>query len=371
MIENDLAKQVTEEFNLEAYLSSGIEMIIKTALRASYKNPKQSIYLAQYAIWAPKARKLRRQSELKNEHIPPFLICSIATNCNLHCAGCYARANHACEDHNSENLLDENEWNRIFHEAKELGVGFILLAGGEPLLRPEIIQRAAEIPELIFPIFTNGTLVGEEYLQTFKEHRNLLPIISLEGGEKATDGRRGAGVFHAVVATMDRLNMNQVFYGVSITVTKKNIKEVTSDSFLKDLHTRGCKVVFYVEYVPVSDENDQIAPEDVDREYLECRLRSIRSFFNEMIFLSFPGDEKHSGGCLAAGRGFFHINAQGGAEPCPFSPYSDRNLKNLTLREALKSDLFERLRNDGYLNEEHTGGCVLFGKRNEVERLSR
>ena len=89
----------------------------------------------------------------------------------------------------------------------------------------------------------------------------------------------------------------------------------------------------------------------------------------EMVFIAFPGDEKSSGGCLAAGRGFFHINAMGGAEPCPFSPYSDVSLKNMTLKEALKSPLFQKLQENGNLEKEHIGGCVLFEQEEQVKQL--
>ncbi len=88
-----------------------------------------------------------------------------------------------------------------------------------------------------------------------------------------------------------------------------------------------------------------------------------------MLFISFPGDEKSSGGCLAAGRGFFHINPQGGAEPCPFSPYSDINVRDTSVREALQSKLFTSLRSSDTLMEEHPGGCVLFERRDQVEDL--
>ena len=88
-----------------------------------------------------------------------------------------------------------------------------------------------------------------------------------------------------------------------------------------------------------------------------------------MVFISFPGDEKATGGCLAAGRGFFHINSHGGAEPCPFSPYSDINVKNTSLRQALRSPLFTALREQHVLTEEHSGGCVLFEKKDTVEAL--
>ena len=88
-----------------------------------------------------------------------------------------------------------------------------------------------------------------------------------------------------------------------------------------------------------------------------------------MLFLSFPGDEKTSGGCLAAGRGFFHINSHGGAEPCPASPYSDMNVRNASLLEVLESKLFKSLRDEGILMDEHESGCVLFENKEKVEKL--
>ena len=95
----------------------------------------------------------------------------------------------------------------------------------------------------------------------------------------------------------------------------------------------------------------------------------LRREHEEMVFVSFPGDEKSSGGCIAAGRGFFHINSHGGAEPCPFSPYSDINVKDTSLKEAIKSRLFKELQNGGVLNDDHKGGCVLYEKRSQVEAL--
>jgi MoaA/NifB/PqqE/SkfB family radical SAM enzyme len=104
---------------------------------------------------------------------------------------------------------------------------------------------------------------------------------------------------------------------------------------------------------------------------MESRLTQLRKAEKDMLFISFPGDEKTSGGCLAAGRGFFHINPHGGAEPCPFSPYSDTNLKTVPLEAAINSPLFTSLRESACLDAEHRGGCVLFEKKTEVERLVR
>ena len=147
------------------------------------------------------------------------------------------------------------------------------------------------------------------------------------------------------------------------------MEKVYSESFLESLRSRGCKAVFYIEFTPVSDEGANLSPDDDDREYMSDRIDELRMNKQDMIYISFPGDEKSSGGCLAAGRGFFHINSHGGAEPCPFSPYSDINVKDTSLREALRSRLFMALRSSDILADDHKGGCVLNEKRDQVEAL--
>ena len=71
--------------------------------------------------------------------------------------------------------LSSEEWLRIFSEADDLGVSFILLAGGEPLLHRDIIEAAGERQNILFPIFTNGTFIDERYLALFDRCRNLVP----------------------------------------------------------------------------------------------------------------------------------------------------------------------------------------------------
>ena len=62
-----------------------------------------------------------------------------------------------------------------------------------------------------------------------------------------------------------------------------------------------------------------------------------------------------------------HINSHGGAEPCPFSPYSDVNVRNTSLKDAMHSKLFSLLKDNDILADDHKGGCVLFEKREQVE----
>jgi len=360
---------VNKAFDLSEYMSESIENIVKNVLISSMKNPKESAFLMKYMVAVKNAKYKRDVVESKGGHIPPFLMGSIATNCNLYCKGCYARANESCGDNLKGNEISEERWGDIFNEAKELGISFVLLLGGEPLMRRGIIEKAASVKEIVFPIFTNGTMIDESYINLFDKNRNLVPMISIEGDRDQTDGRRGIGTYNLIMTAMDSLHKKGILFGGSVTVTTENIMTVTSKAFIQELYNKGTRVLLFAEYVPVTISTRNIAPTDKERLILEENVEELRKIFKNMVFLSFPGDEKYSGGCLAAGRGFFHINANGGAEPCPFSPYSDVNLKECSLKEALKSPLFKKLENDELLLGEHDGGCVLFEKEEEVKAL--
>lgn len=356
-----------KKFDIQKYMTKGVENIVKNAIRATISNPAESVFIAKFAVASANASKKRKKAEDKGEHIPAFLIASITSSCNLYCAGCYSRANHACTDQAYVRQLTTKEWEKIFDEADELGISFILLAGGEPLIRRDVIEAAGKRKNILFPIFTNGTMIDGKYIELFDHSRNLLPIISIEGNKEKTDNRRGQGVYRKIALNMERLKENKILFGASVTVTTENLDEVFSDEFISKLENNGCKALFYIEFVPVTKEMKHLAPKDKERDFMKKKLADIRENHPDMVIITFPGDEKSSGGCVAAGRGFFHINSHGEAEPCPFSPYSDINVRDTSLRDALRSKLFMKLRDNGTLLEDHEGGCVLFEKRDEVE----
>ena len=358
-----------EAFDLQKHIEQGVEKIVADTVKATLKNPKESAFMLRFAAASKKASKKRMKLEEEGLHVPGFLIASITSSCNLHCAGCYSRCNNATVDAAPVEQLSDTEWLRIFEEADALGVSFILLAGGEPMLRRDIIEAAGKKPNILFPIFTNGTFIDSRYFELFDRCRNLVPILSIEGEKEITDARRGKGVYESLIRSMDEFKRRSLIFGASVTVTTRNLREVSSEAFLKKLSDRGCKVVIFVEFVPVTEEAKDLAPGDEEREYLRSEIARLRNEHPEMVYISFPGDEKESGGCVAAGRGFFHINSHGGAEPCPFSPYSDVNIRSSSLREAMNSPLFLALRSGDILVDDHEGGCVLYEKRDQVEAI--
>ncbi len=358
-------------FDIQEYMTHGVERVVADSVRATLRNPRGSAFMLGFAKASAEASGRRRIAEAAGEHIPPFLIASITSKCNLHCAGCYSRCNHATTDAEPVAQLSDEEWGAVFTEAEDLGISFILLAGGEPMIRRGVIEAAGQRKNIMFPVFTNGTFMDEKYFELLDKCRNLVPVMSIEGGRELTDSRRGAGVYDRLVKNMDELDRRGLIFGASVTVTTENVREVTSDAFLDELSSRGCKAVIFVEYVPVTDESKELAPGDEEREFMAGEISRLRETRPDMVYISFPGDEKSSGGCVAAGRGFFHINSHGGAEPCPFSPYSDVNIRNSSLRDALRSPLFLALQSEGVLLDDHEGGCILYEKREMVESILR
>jgi MoaA/NifB/PqqE/SkfB family radical SAM enzyme len=364
---------------LSEYVNGGIKNMVHTAGLFYGNDRKGKAFVLKMAYNNKKAKKIREKQEKEGLHVPPFLIASIATNCNLHCAGCYAWANGGCGmdsagegKSGSKRHMQTDDWGRLFDQAKDLGVAFILLAGGEPLLRRDILDEAADRSELIFPVFTNGTMLNKGYLNFFDAHRNMIPVISLEGEDAQTDVRRGEGVSALIWEAVEMLKERKLLYGISITVTSQNKETVVSDAFVEKLRQKGCGLVFYVEYVPAEEGTEDLTlSQEAQKELLE-RVRGLREEGRSkgMIMLTFPGDEEEMGGCLAAGRGFFHISPYGGAEPCPFSPYSKLNLLDQSLEEVLRSSFFEKVREISTQDATaHVGGCALFRHREEIEKI--
>ncbi len=336
----------------------------KKAITIMMNRPEKALFFIK-ALKNQNTARIKRSKHLENNlEVPPLLIISITSSCNLNCKGCYSKHLHK----ESSQELTVEKFHAILKEAGELGISLVLLAGGEPLMRWELIKIAAEFPKIIFPIFTNALLIDEEKCQFFKSHQNLLPVISLEGREDETDSRRGDGIWENFQTMKDKFQKESLFWGISLTLNKNNYDLITSEDYTKQLLNKGCNLFFYVEYVPISDDSKELCLTPHQKENLQPIVNRFMAKFPG-LFIAFPGDEDQYGGCLAAGRGFFHINPQGNAEPCPFAPFSDKNLFNGTLKDALSSPLFSYIREHHHLLKETEGGCALWANKEFLKKI--
>jgi MoaA/NifB/PqqE/SkfB family radical SAM enzyme len=343
-----------------------IDGVFNDALRASIKNPAKAAFFIKVILAQRKAAKVRAKNEEDGTHVPPVMILSVTNMCNLHCIGCYSQI----IENEQKPELDEAGLRNVLHQASELGISIVLLVGGEPLTRSEIFKITKDFPEIIFPLFTNGTLIDDFIVQQFAEQKNVIPILSMEGHEETTDLRRGTGIYDGLMKAMAKLNERNVFFGLSFTVTRSNFDVVTDDGFIHSMREHGSKAFIFVEYNPVKEGTEGWV---ITAEQREGLLEKIVSYHNSRsgVYVGFPGVEKVFGGCLSAGRGFIYVTASGSLEPCPFAPYSDSNILDMTLKEALNSKLLKTIRENRDQLMESDGGCALWKKRPWVTSLLR
>jgi Predicted Fe-S oxidoreductases len=309
---------------------------------------------------------LRRQAaERRGATVPPVLIASVTRKCNLDCAGCYAKRVRPAGSGRTE--LSDDEFMRLFEEAVSLGVGAILIAGGEPLMRPGLLARVAAMRGIVAPVFTNGTLVSAESASLFGRGSALVPVFSIEGDDAFTAARRGEGVHEAVLDAIDKVRSCGGAFGLSVTVTSRNAGLVLSPNYLRRIGELGAAALFLVEYVPVAPGTDELAPSEEQRAELNSSELGIG---HEYPIIRLPGDEEEYGGCLAAGRGFAHLSPEGALEACPFAPFSDTNAAERGLAEALASPLLAAIRERHGELVETRGGCALRDKGGWVAGLA-
>jgi len=345
-------------------LNRALQVFFKHALYIAFRKPSQALSFLRTINWLKRAAKLRDHHKRNGYLIPPILIFSITNQCNLNCPGCYNKSFYSSND---KELSDERLW-QLTEEAKRLGISFFVIAGGEPFLRPVLLDIMKEYPEIIFLVFTNGTLINDHMIMSFKRQKNVVPMISLEGNREETDRRRGQGTFDQVLQTMVQLRKKGIFFGLSLTLVRDNFSTITSEDFIHKFNRMGCKFFLFLEYTPVQEGTGEWVLTPDQRVQMRDMMQYYRSKYSS-LFIAVPWDEDDVGGCLSAGRGFIHINATGDLEPCPFAPFSDINIRDYSLKDALQSKLCEKIRQKPELSREKGGGCVLWKERELVESL--
>ena len=274
-------------------------------------------------------------SEENDCNVPWAILLDPTSACNLHCTGCWAA------EYGHELNLDLETIDSIVKQGKELGTYMYIYTGGEPLVRKKDLIKICEMnPDCEFLSFTNGTLIDEEFCQEMLRVKNFVPAISLEGTEATTDGRRGDGVYQKVMHAMELLKSHGLPFGVSTCYTSANVDAVSSEEYFDHLIECGAYFAWFFHYMPVG--NDAAAdllptPEQRIKMYDSVRrFRATKSLFT----MDFQNDAEYVGGCIAGGRRYLHINANGDVDPCVFIHFSNANIKECTLLEALKSPIF-------------------------------
>lgn len=287
-------------------------------------------------------RNTTENAEKEQCNVPWIILFDPTSACNKHCVGCWA-----ADYGNSLNLTYE-EMDRLVTEGSELGCHLYMLTGGEPLVRKRDVIRLAEAHnDCLFNIFTNASLIDQEFCDDVKRVGNIVFSVSLEGTEDSNDGRRGDGSYQEVMRAFDLMRENGLLFGTSTAYTRANTEMVSSDEYFDTIIAKGCRWAWYFHYMPVGEgASVDLCPTVEQREYMLRRIREVRGVTGgKPIFaMDFQNDGEYVGGCIAGGRVYCHINARGDVEPCVFIHYSNANIKEQSLLDCLKQPIFQAYR---------------------------
>ncbi|MBL4931422.1 radical SAM protein [Clostridium paridis] len=308
-----------------------------------------------------------RRESLKAKYdcnIPWAILMDPTSACNLKCIGCWA------SEYGNKLSMDINTLDKIICQGKELGIYMYIYSGGEPLVRKkDIISLCEKHDDCIFLAFTNGTLIDEDFSNEMLRVCNFIPAISVEGFEAETDMRRGIGTYKAVIDAMNLLKAKELPFGFSTCYHSKNTDVVGSEEYLDLMIEKGAKFGWYFTYMPVGiNSPTDLMVSNTQREFMYNRIRKFRE--EKPVFtMDFWNDGEYVDGCIAGGKCYMHINANGDVEPCAFIHYSNINIKESSLLDSLKSPLFMEYRKNQPFNSNHLRPCPLLDNPDYLKEM--
>ena len=309
-------------------------------------------------------------------NIPWAILVDPTSACNLHCVGCWA------SEYGNKLNLSYEELDDIIVQANALGCYFFLYTGGEPLVRKADLIRLCEAhPDSIFSSFTNGTLIDEAFADEMLRVKNFIPAISAEGFEESTDSRRGQGTYQKIMRAMRILKEKKLPFGISACYTRANVQDIGSEGYFDQMIEWGAKFCWFFTYMPVGKAAvPELMVTAKQRKFMYDQVRAFRKtkalftmdFWNDGEYSGYTeghGLSGYRGGCIAGGRRYLHINANGDIEPCAFIHYSDSNIREKTLLEALQSPLFMAYHRGQPFNENMLRPCPLLDNQGRLAEM--
>ena len=223
--------------------------------------------------------------------------------------------------------------------------------------------------KLVETVVINGTLIDDAFADEMLRVKNLVPAISIEGFEEATDFRRGEGTYRKVIEAMTRLKERKLLFGISCCYTSKNVEVIGSGEYFDSMIDMGAKFAWFFTYMPIGAAAvPELIATAEQRKFMYEQIHKFRKT-KPLFTMDFWNDGDAVGGCIAGGRGYCHINANGDMEPCAFIHYSDSNIKEKTLLECYQSPLFMAYRRSQPFNDNMLRPCSVLDNPGRLTQI--
>ncbi len=339
-------------------------MIARFALRAMTEMDPRLLAKFAYTCGVKGIRSVERHKQRlkRDEHFPPFLFLSITSSCNLRCQGCWV------DVEGPGRRLETDDINRVIAQAKAHGNCFFGILGGEPFLHPGLFDVLEANPDCYFLLFTNGHFITDEVAARLRRLGNVSPLISIEGGELASEERRGRpDAYSRSMTGIENCRRHKLITGVATSVCQSN-SELVSEAWLRKLISLGVHYAWYYTYRPVGPNpapHLALTPEQM----LEVRRRIVGLRRRLPIgIIDAYWDAQGAALCPMVTGISHHIGPAGDIEPCPVIQFAKESIHdNRSVFELLTQSEF--LRDFRKTAAAATRGCVLVERPDLVAEI--
>ena len=321
----------------------------------------ESRKIQDFSLW----EKMERERKVFSFDI------EVTARCNMGCAHCYINLP-AGDRAAREKELTLGEIGRIADEAIELGALWVLISGGEPLLRDDFaeIYLLLKRKGLLVSVFTNATLVRPEHVELFRKYPPRDLEVSVYGATKETYERvtRRPGSFDAFLRGLCLLEEGGVRVRLKSMALRSNVHELPAMSAFCRAHTKD-----YYRFDPVLHSrfdgnparNAEIAAERLSPDEVAAveradaeRFGALEKNCNDLIDESFLRNDVDHLFLCGAGNGSFNVGYDGTFRLCSslWAPGTTCDLRNVSLREAWE-ELVPRVRAMRSSNPEFLETC--------------
>jgi len=321
----------------------------------------------------------RKDLEEAGSCAPSTVVIEPTDRCNLSCPGCYAKS--SCDGSD----LPYDDMVQIIEQVTAMGVSLITISGGEPFLREKVDQTLTRLARRYsnqgFLIYTNGTLIDEQIAAKMGKLGNMFPAISVEGFEHQTDARRGKGTYEINRRVRKMLADAGVMTGFSATITSENAEAVADDEFIDKRIEEGDLFGWFFLLQPIGrSPRTDLMPNAEQRAMTREAIYRWRSQERPIFLGDFWNDGHLAGGCMAGGRYYFHIYANGDISPCVFAPVTCGNIFNIIRGESeyeslddfvQRNPVFKAFREEQTHITDRNRPCLLIDHPDAIRRISK
>lgn len=274
----------------------------------------------------------------------------LTSRCNLNCRMCYIRMTEE-EQRLQGRELTTDEWLSVGRQAVDAGMIYLLLTGGEPMIRPDFITIYSEMVKMgvLVSVNTNACAVTPEIVDCFRQYRPETVNVTIYGSSEETYRSlcgSSAGFINALRGIRMlkdagiRLTLNTTFTSLNL----HDMEELVAFAKEMELPIRTAAYVFPKVRNGMDKQTVSLAPEQhamaaakfdlltMDPDIIIGKRNIVRKILNGDVDISAPTGSKASS-CMA-GRGAFWVCWDGKIYPCGMLPDDRFNVRETAFRDC-------------------------------------